>query len=405
LSGIPGAAGTLAAVRGGVILVVGCLIASGCTGGDPSTTAPRASTTGSTAAGADGAPRDRAELPGPAATALRSGRRALGTDVFEVWICDVPADTTASVYGDLPLRLPLTPQDVAERAGARLDAYFSTVSHGRYGVRLAPGGTVAMERAWDGEECVAEAQRRASPAADAVLAVANAEHTADSPGGWGRAGAAGRAVYVGASDFHPEWGPVPALDLLQHEIGHTLGLPHSGEAPAGSAGHAAYTSALDVMSNSAAPRDVDPERLDGPDTIGFNRLALGWLDASDVAVAGRDAPTRVELSPSTGPTGTRLLLLPVDEHRVVTVELLVARGFDAHLPRDGVAVHVVDDSTGRDAARTQVTVGEPPFTDLVGPGGAVDVLGWQVEVVSLEDDRAEVVATPSPQVATTVTGG
>ena len=55
------------------------------------------------------------------------------------------------------------------------------------------------------------------------------------------------------------------MDLIEHEIGHALGWPHSGydeSAPNPT------QSALDVMSNSAAPRDVHPDRRDGPRHLG-----------------------------------------------------------------------------------------------------------------------------------------
>ena len=71
-----------------------------------------------------------------------------------------------------------------------------------------------------------------------MLAVADAEHAADQPGGIGSGGdthraeapasAARRWAYVGANDFSADWGDDPPMDLVEHELGHTLGWVHSG---------------------------------------------------------------------------------------------------------------------------------------------------------------------------------
>lgn len=206
-----------------------------------------------------------AALPG-VAQRIATGRPAPSTDTVEVWVCDVPLDTVDPIYGGLTLRLPLTADEIVERTDDRLHAYFASISHGAYSLRLVAGGTVEMSPTDTAEQCTSRALDASSEEADAVLAVANAEHAATAPGGWGRPGSwptcteqcsartTRRVAYVGASDFHPDWGPVPALDLLEHEIGHTLDLPHSGDVADGESGH---TSALDVMSNSAAPREVE----------------------------------------------------------------------------------------------------------------------------------------------------
>jgi hypothetical protein len=90
------------------------------------------------------------------------------------------------------------------------------------------------------DHCVERAIDASAQQTSVVMVVSNAEHLADQSGGWGRVGnpcsakfcsarQTRRALYIGASDFHPSWGPTPAVDLTEHEIGHTLGLPHSGD--------------------------------------------------------------------------------------------------------------------------------------------------------------------------------
>ena len=339
----------------------------------------------------------------PVASRLVADRPAPAGETIEVWVCQVPTDNTAAIYGGLPLRQPLTPDDVVARVGERVATYFRTVSHGAYTPSFVAGGTVAMNAADTDADCVDAALDGSSPQADTVLAVADAEHAADQPGGWGRPGAwltctgacpaatTRRAAYVGASDFHPDWGPVPLLDLIEHELGHTLGLPHSGSAVSGGD---QYLSALDVMSNSAAPRDVDPDRRDAPDLLAVDRLDLGWLPLDDVVVADTGGTT-VELSPSTGSTGTRLVVAAVDEHRMLTFEYLTPTGYDDHLPEAGVVVHLIDDSAGGDVLRVQDTSGsDPPHTDLLGAGDEWSGEGWQVHVEQLGTTaRLEVAGT------------
>jgi M6 family metalloprotease-like protein len=329
----------------------------------------------------------------PVIERLLADRPAPSTDQVEVWICRVPTDTTAAIYGRLPLRLDLDPATVAAQLAAPVGDYFRDISAGRYSVSMAAGGVIELGVDETDADCVARAVRQASTDASVVLAVANAEHVAGEPGGHGTSGTwptcvdacnvahTGRVAYVGASDFSPDWGPVPLLDLIEHELGHTLGLPHSG---LGGPRGVDYLSALDLMSNSASPRDVNPSTLDGPDLIAIDRVDLGWLPLADT-VLGATGTVTVTLAPSTGPSGTRVLVLPVDEHRVVTVELLTPTGYNAHLPEAGIAVHLVDDSTGTGIDRTQQPlVGEPPFTDLLGAGERITVHGWTITVTALD---------------------
>jgi hypothetical protein len=220
-----------------------------------------------------------------------------------------------------------------------------------------------------------------------VLVVADAEHNANQPGGFGSPGDAcadppcpasvtRRSAYVGAADFDPQWGDQPPMDLIEHELGHALGWPHSGYDPSQTEPH---RSALDVMSNSAAPRTVHASRRDAPDTLAINRLEAGWLPVAAVAVIPRLGAT-IRLSPSNGTSGTRLAVVELDHRRFLTVELLAAQGLDDHLAVTGVAVHLIE---GSDATRAQKPlVGVAPYDDLLTPGETLTTNGWRVSVVA-----------------------
>ena len=303
-----------------------------------------------------------------------------------MWICHVPADTTAAIYGGLPLRRKLTPAGVATLVSATVTPYFDAISHGRYHPVFVQGGEVTMAAGDAPRACVDRAIAGAAADTRAVLAVADAEHAPDQQGGFGDAGvvraAAGpvsvthRAAYVGAADFSPTWGQHPPMDLVEHEVGHTLGWVHSGTAPGTPE---QYLSALDVMSDSAAPRATDPTSRDAPDTLAIDRVISGWLSAADVTVVRAGTTSTVRLAPSTGPSGRRLLVLPVGFTAFLTVERLVPTGHDAHLPHEGIAVHRVD---VQGAAITAVTprVGDAPFTDLLQAGGRLTTDGWAIQV-------------------------
>lgn len=313
--------------------------------------------------------------------------RSLGDDPWDVFVCHVPVDTRSLVFAGLPLRTPLRPDTLAALLDDRVGRYFDTLSHGAYRPRFTSGGEVTIAATDEPQACVDMALAATSGQARGVIAIADAEHGDGQPGGFGNPGSActarpclasttRRSVYVGAADFGAQWGDQPPMDLVEHEIGHALGWPHSGyDASEGEPN----LSAIDLMSNSAAPRDVHPDRRDGPDTLAINRLAAGWLPVSAVAVVPPSGAT-VRLSPSNGTSGTRVAVVELDDHRFITIELLTADGFNDHLPASGVAVHLTE---GDDATRTQTPlVGLPPFDDLLQPGETFTGNGWTVAVTA-----------------------
>jgi hypothetical protein len=308
-----------------------------------------------------------------------------GPDPWEVFVCHVPTDSHSSVYAGLPLRLSITPEKISTLLDETVASYFETLSNGAYRPSFSAGGEVTIAANDEPQACVDRAIESASDTAHGVIVVADAEHNSGKPGGFGNPGggcatppcsasASRRSVYVGAADFNPDWGDRPPMDLIEHEIGHALDWPHSGYDQASGE---PLRSALDVMSNSAAPRAVDPEQRNAPDTLAVNRLAAGWLPTSAVAVIAPTGGT-VALAPSNGSAGTRLAVIALDDHRFLTIELLVAEGFNDHLPASGIAVHVID---GSGATRTQTPlVGVPPYTDLLTSGETLTTQGWSITI-------------------------
>ena len=308
-----------------------------------------------------------------------------GDDPWNVVVCHVPTDTHSIVYAGLPMRFALRAEAVAAVLDSKVGAYFKTLSHGAYRPHFRAAGDVTIAPTDEPQACVDKALVLAGADAHGVIAIADAEHNVTQPGGFANPGSecgappcpasvTRRSAYVGASDFSPDWADHPPMDLVEHEIGHALGWPHSGYDTSLDEPH---DSALDVMSNSAAPRVTHPDRRDAPGTLAINLLEAGWLPAAAVAIVPASGRT-LTLAPSGGGSGTRLGVIPLDDHRFITVEVLTAEGLDDHLPASGVAMHLID---GSSATRTQTPlVGVAPFANLVVPGQTFTSNGWSIAV-------------------------
>ena len=92
-------------------------------------------------------------------------------------------------------------------------------------------------------------------------------------------------------------------------------------------------------------------------------------------------------------------MVPLDDFRLLTVELLAPSGYDDHLPEAGIAVHLVDQTpaacghtdgvpcTGID--RRQVVLGSvAPHRDLLTAGEHLDAEGWRIEVRGIATDAS-----------------
>lgn len=203
-----------------------------------------------------------------------------------------------------------------------------------------------------------------------MIVVADAEHGADEFGGWGTPGVGctescsardtRRSVYAGAGDFMDYWNGDSPLDLVEHEIGHALDWPHSTTS-ASNSGQELYDSALDVMSDSSAPQMVISTKRHGPGTLAINLYAARWFDDEHLQILDRSrrVNTKVELlatDTDLSIMGTRFVVIADGVNSFLTVELIAARGDNAHLKFDAVAIHRITMAGTSGVDRQQIVI-------------------------------------------------
>lgn len=310
----------------------------------------------------------------------------LGVDRWEVSICRVPDDVEDPLYVTGAERLAIDVGTIVERLDG-VSEYFERWSHGRYAIEWVAAPDVVIDERESSYDCVDRALDASDEFTNGVLVVADAQHAADAPGGWGRRGdrcerpcaasESRRSAYVGASDFVSYWGDDSPLDLIEHEIGHALGWPHSATAAGVGESHV-YDSDVELMSNSAAPRDVDDARRHAPGVLALNQWLAGWLDDREVVVLVLDDirsgdwqdATRLASSDS-APNDERVRLVVIDiGSTLFTIEAVADRGDNDHRRESGVAVHeiVFDDDAPEGRWHVAQTVGAKGGL-VLGSGG------------------------------------
>ena len=164
-----------------------------------------------------------------------------GDDPWEVFVCHVPPDTRSTV-----LRRPAAAAVVRRRHTWR---QFSTPRSAPTSTRCRTartahgsraGGEVTIAAADEPQACVDKALAAASDSAHGVIAIADAEHNADAARRlrqpWQRVRRATVHCFgdpaIGVrrrGRLRTRNGVIePPMDLVEHEIGHALGWPHSG---------------------------------------------------------------------------------------------------------------------------------------------------------------------------------
>lgn len=273
-----------------------------------------------------------------------------GSDVWEVWACDVPNWSTA-----------LDLNTVVTQLNATIDPYFTWLSQGSYSTAFVAGGTVtssdiitqqqieSLEEPY-ATDCESEVAAASGSNPNGVLIIVDIPF----PEGYGTVGAVcpeppfsgceltypanGRRAVVGAASVTTIFpAPEPFWNVVAHEIGHTVSWAHSYgglTTDPNTSATSQYDNPMDIM--SAGVGNGDPIG-----TIAYNRYAAGWISPSDVAI--HSSGTGVYSLAPIGGEGLGMLVLPTEsEGHFYTVSARRKASYDAKLPTAGVEVYEIE---------------------------------------------------------------
>jgi len=132
--------------------------------------------------------------------------------------------------------------------------------------------------------------------------------------------------------------------VLHHELGHSLGWPHSSGPYSQT-----YDSRWDIMSRGYIYQDATYGYL-GPHTVAYHKNLSGWLPPGRVWRFGSGDPASFLLlrtaSPPAGP-GYQAAILPIPgTTRFLIAESRLVNGYDRGFPGEGVLLHEVNPARG-----------------------------------------------------------
>ncbi|MDW5596916.1 hypothetical protein VSS74_21390 [Conexibacter stalactiti] len=334
-----------------------------------------------------------------AADALRL--HSLGADRWDVWTCGAVAGGDAAA--------------AAEVLEERVAPFYAWLSNGRYEQRFRARGAL------DGDDlsaCASEAAR-ASAGRDGALIVQQLDRiSAGADACLGDATrldpCAGQPTVLPGNERIAWLGPGQLfgadahISTVVHELGHTLGWPHSFTGRLriereGAEVGVEYDDPLDVMGyerlwGTGGWDDPGAGTFTPKATQAFNRIAAGWVP--DTATTVHDRPSATY---SVGPLdgdGLQVVIVPTADARAfLTLEVRVQRPFDP-LPGEGVVVHAIDQRPAAcdpdeeavgcwgDQLRASPAPNTPESLDsLVTVGEQVDVAGVRIAVGGRVGDR------------------
>jgi len=193
--------------------------------------------------------------------------------------------------------------------------------------------------------------------------------------------------------WEPPWG-YGNICVMDHEMGHGFGLPHSAFNPS-----TVYDNAWDVMSDTWSYTAWDGTYGSvGQHTIMYHKDGiLGWLRPPEKVTVNANDSTTVRLERSALPTepGPKMVSIPIggSATNFYTVEARKRVGYDVGTPGEAVIIHEVDvartidaEVQGTDGALGSMWTAGGVFRDVTNDIGiavvSADTTGFTVAVAS-----------------------
>jgi M6 family metalloprotease-like protein len=311
---------------------------------------------------------------------------------------DVPGSQTAQPGSQ-------TPQEIFAIISPEAEKFFHDISYGKMNWTLEPHFSWlrlsqpsafyadAIRTAEGHEAFIQEAVTLADAdvdfsTADSVIVMVPPSATAithgpaflaNAGGGFAADGVTFSSGVTSGADL-PTWG----FRWLNHESGHTMGLPDL------------YAFQSDTANYVDQHRFVGDFGLMGfingkaPEYFAFERWQLGWLDDTQIVCLPSGGET-VTLTAIELVGGRKAVIVPLSRNRAIVVECRRRLGYDANLVKVGALVYVVDTSvrSGEGPLVIQPVLANDPYRDRspLGTGELITVEGVQIYSLGDREDQ------------------